>query len=106
MKPALGSALSWEEECGARFGEANPGGQYPGNLRSLQIEMKLVVSDQGSIGSGSLSLGNSRLPLLLRLESCVPIENVPPAMSCPHFRASLDPRGWPGSKSALRSRSL
>lgn len=53
-----------------------------------------MVSYPGSISSGPLSLGDSRFPLLLRLESCVPIENVLLATSCPHFRASLERREW------------
>ena len=43
MKPALGSALTWEEESGARFGEVNPGGQQGAVLR------KPVVPDRKSV---------------------------------------------------------
>ena len=100
MKPALGSALTWEEESGARFGEVNPGGQQGAVLRKPVVPPNRDETCgflPGKHQLGPLSLGNSRLPLLLWLQSCIPIENVLPATSCPHFRTSLDPweqLGW------------
>lgn len=94
MKPAVGSAPSWEEESGAWFGEVNPGWCQETVLRKPAVPPNRDETCGFLPGKHQLSphlLGNSRLPLFLRLESCFPIENMSPATSCPHFRASLDP---------------
>lgn len=54
MKPALGSALSGEEESGEQFGEVSPGGQQGAVLRKRAVppnSSETVVSHPGSISS-------------------------------------------------------
>lgn len=84
-------------------------GQCGSNLQSLPLplcrKVKLVVPYPGSTSSVPLSPGNSKLPLLLPLESCISIENTLLATSCPHFSALVDPPPGPCSDRALKQMS-